>query len=133
MAIVEWSDELETGNLEIDAQHHLFVRIIEKIDEHLRGNKDHKNIELLLNELLKYAEFHFCSEENFMILSDYPEYQDHKKEHETLLTQLRSTIFVLQHEYVDFIKLQSLLADWFISHTKTVDKSLALFLQDVKT
>lgn len=128
--IIEWSSSLETGNLEIDSQHQLFVNIIQRIQTKVAEGTDKSLIESLLVELLKYAEFHFCSEENIMIENDYPDLLDHKQEHEIVLAELRNRLFSLKYDYIDFDQLQRFLIDWFVTHTTMVDTKLAKFLKN---
>ena len=128
MPIIEWSNKLETGNFEIDSQHQLFVGIIQKIHDKVEGGADKSYIEALLKELLKYAEFHFCSEENVMIEFNYPKLLEHKEEHEVVLAELRNRVFSLKYDFIDFKKLQTFLIEWFVNHTTVVDVELAEYL-----
>lgn len=128
--IIEWSSSLETGNFEIDSQHQLFVGIIQRLQTAVVEEADISLIESLLVELLKYAEFHFCSEENIMIKNNYPRLLEHKQEHERVLAELRNRLFSLKCEFIDFDQLQGFLMDWFVGHTTKVDKKLADFLRD---
>ncbi len=126
---IEWDPKFEVGNFEIDFEHQIFVKIIHKLkDAHYKG--DEKFLELLSLELLKYAEFHFCSEENIMFKNQYPDLIHHKQEHETLLAELRNRIFSLKYEYIDFDKLEIFLFEWFKKHTAVEDQKLASFLNN---
>jgi hemerythrin len=84
--------------------------------------------------MLKYADFHFHSEETVMMEISYPHLSDHQKEHERLLLKLRNMVSMVElKDYskpiVDFIQF---LIDWFVTHTITVDKRLADYLADFK-
>jgi len=128
MLTIEWKKEYEVGNFEIDSEHRIFVKIIQKL-QNAHSNNDKQLVELLFVELLKYAEFHFCSEENIMIVNHYPDLLDHKKEHESLLAELRNRIFSLKYEYTDFDRLEKFLFDWFVNHTSSEDLKLSSFLK----
>lgn len=130
MTNIEWKEIYEVGNLEIDSEHKVFVRIIQKIQnfaEKVEKDGDHnkKHLERLVVELLKYAEFHFCSEENVMLEIEYPGIFDHKHEHEKLLAELRNLIFAFEMNKQDIDELITFLTDWFIKHTVKEDKNLA--------
>ena len=129
MLTIEWNAAYEVGNFEIDSEHKIFVRIIQKL-QNANSSGDKQLVELLFVELLKYAEFHFCSEENIMIMNSYPNLLNHKKEHEKLLAELRNRIFSLKYEYTDFDKLEKFLYDWFVNHTSSEDLKLASFLNN---
>lgn len=128
MKKIEWSSDLETGNFEIDTQHILFVGLINKISQKVEEGADKNIIELLLTELLKYSEFHFCSEENIMLEHKYPDFEEHKLEHEKVLAELRNRLFSLKYDYVDFNQLQDFVVSWFKGHTRKVDIKLAQYL-----
>ncbi len=132
MVTIKWSSKYEIGHPEIDAQHQIFVKIIQKLIAAKDSNGDKHLIESLFAELLKYAEFHFCSEENIMIENNYPQYIEHRKEHERVLSELRNRLFSLQYEYIDFANLESFIIEWFTKHTLSEDVKLAKYLNGVK-
>lgn len=129
MPDLRWKKNFEVGNFEIDSEHKIFVKIIQKIKQAKKNRADKDFLMALVLELLKYAEFHFCSEENIMIKSQYPELLKHKKEHEKLLAELRNEIFSLQYEYIDFHTLEAFLIRWFTVHTINEDQKLAAHLR----
>jgi hypothetical protein len=68
--VLDWRDEYNVGVREIDFQHKKFFKLIRKMsDLHLKGSgstDEAADLDRLLNKLLKYAEFHFQSEEELM-------------------------------------------------------------------
>jgi hemerythrin len=132
MVKIEWDKKYEVGNLEIDSEHKIFVRIIQKIISATGMKKDRNYIERLIYEMLKYADFHFHSEETVMLELNYPDFSDHQKEHERLLLKLRNMVSIVElkdysRPMVDLIQF---LTDWFVTYTITVDKKLADYLAD---
>jgi hemerythrin-like metal-binding protein len=132
MSIIEWSNDLEVGHFEIDSQHRLFVGIINRITEKVEAGTEKEMVESLLVELLKYTEFHFCSEENFMIEHNYPELLNHKREHEDVLATLQNRVFSMKYDYIDFDQLQKFLIDWFTLHTSITDAKFVRFLKGLE-
>lgn len=127
--IVVWKKEYEIGVEEIDFEHQVFVRIIQKIDAAYADNYDKEYIGLLIKELFKYVDFHFISEENSMIFHNYPDYKNHKKEHDSFLNSLAEIIGVFESEFIDRIELTALLLNWFVEHTTIIDKKLGNYLR----
>ena len=82
---IEWKEEYEVGNFEIDSQHKTFVGIIFKLQQAVLKGKSTDYTDRLLLELFKYTEFHFCSEENLMLDVCYPDVRRHQDEHKKLL------------------------------------------------
>lgn len=131
MTQIEWDKKYEVGNIEIDSEHKVFVRIIQKIIAAV-NKKNYKHTERLINEIYKYADFHFHSEETVMIEIGYPDFNAHKKEHEKLLIELGNRISVFGDE--DYIRptteFITFLTSWFLNHTVNVDKKLANYMED---
>jgi len=124
---IEWKKQYEVNNSDIDSEHRIFVHIINKIKTGFENGISAKSLDRLVEELLKYADFHFCSEENIMLEVDYPGFEHHKKEHSDLLMQLRNMVFSYNNSTV-MDELLKFLVDWFVKHTIQEDKKLAQFL-----
>ena len=133
MPTIKWDKKYEVGNVEIDSEHKVFVRIIQKIENATEMRKNHSYVERLIYELLKYADFHFYSEETVMMEMNYPDIAMHKKEHQKLLLKLRDMVSIVEHEDYSrpMIDLIQFLTDWFVNHTTTVDKKLADCLENL--
>lgn len=127
---IEWKSSYEVGNAEIDSEHKVFVILIQKINTALKDKSSDKKIERLIRELSLYTEFHFCSEENVMIDTAYPDAVEHKAKHEELLGQLKNLIFMFDLENRDLNKLIEFLLQWFVGHTINEDKKLAAYLKN---
>ena len=83
-----------------------------------------------LEELHKYADFHFTSEENVMLMNGYPDYEKHKKQHDELIQTLANTINFLDVKRIDKNQLIDFLTHWFVDHTTLVDLELGKFLRE---
>jgi len=127
---LDWDHNIKTGNKEIDKQHLMFTHIIKKLIRVKNTSDDKRLLESVLAELIKFTEFHFCSEENIMREHGYPHFLEHRKEHERLLALLRNRFFSLQYEYIDFENFEAFLHEWFIQHVPTDDAKLARFIQE---
>ncbi len=128
-----WKKEYEVGDYEVDAEHQIFLKIIQKIDNAFTEVSDNAYILRLLNELFKYAVFHFASEENRMLYFKYTDYETHKQEHEKLLVGLNNEIGILDIKFIDQEKLIKFLFNWFIEHTTSSDIKFGNYLNNIKT
>lgn len=120
-----WSDRLNTGVEEIDLQHRYFVRLINRLAHDLLTTQDERYSRGLLNELCKYATFHFASEENIMHKLGYPEMESHRLHHLQLLDKLSSYA-----SGRDVERLLKFLTDWFIDHTVQEDRRIGDFIRN---
>lgn len=135
MEEIQWDKQFEVGSFEIDREHQIFILTINKLIRALDTNARQEVLAGLIDEILKYAAFHFCSEENIMLVSEYPGIQEHKKEHETLLIKLREITPIMNVEdYIDYGRnLVPFLFHWFKTHTIQTDKKLANHLSSRAT
>ncbi|MDP2169527.1 MAG: hemerythrin domain-containing protein [Rhodocyclaceae bacterium] len=123
---LHWTSDYETGIEEIDLQHHYFMTLINRIEDEIQQSTDLAYHKRLLDELCKYASFHFISEENIMHKLGYPERQQHYLLHRNLLDKLSWAL--VQHSEEKFI---GFLHDWFLHHTVTEDKKVGVFARTV--
>ena len=129
MDIVCWQKSYSVGNEQIDNEHKVFVEIIGRIHDAVLKEKSINDIKRLIRELETYAVFHFVSEENIMIDSEFPELEEHKKEHEKLLETLDNKIKkIISHE-IDPDTLVYFLVNWFVEHTTNRDLKLVKYLK----
>ena len=63
LEIFPWSDNFSIGIPEIDTQHKMLVRMLNRLASDLVFNSEHVNLNKLFNELAEYAIYHFQTEE----------------------------------------------------------------------
>ncbi|MCG6188887.1 bacteriohemerythrin [Maribellus maritimus] len=132
MKDLNWKNQYSVGVFEIDAEHRIFLKTIKKIYHAFESEMDDEIIKLLLEELYKYADFHFTSEENVMLMNDYPDYKSHKKQHDELIQTLANTINFLDVKKIDKEQLIRFLIQWFKEHTASIDLKLGTYLKESK-
>jgi hemerythrin-like metal-binding protein len=87
------------------------------MDEHT-----HVDVEDFLGEIFARVSAHFALEERTMLTIDYPEYWDHKGDHERLLDDLRDIMERYESKHtLDADDLSRRLDDWFTIHFRTFD------------
>lgn len=109
--------------------------IINKLDVAVNNN-DIDAVYETLRELLEHTSLHYFDEEDMMEEALFPAYKTHKKEHDRHLGELRSVI-----EYFDkhkdpkavYAYIKGSLTPWILHHADTMDRMLALFLEEVAT
>jgi hemerythrin len=122
---LRWTAEYETGIAEIDLQHQYFMNLINRIADEVIHSQEVEYRKRLLDELGKYASFHFLSEENIMYKLGYPDRQQHYLLHRDLLDKLSAARV---HE--DEIRIVNFLHDWFQHHTLCEDKKIGAFTRE---
>lgn len=125
---VHWDNKYEIGHERIDFEHKIFLGLIQDIADEVSTHRDLARIQRLQREVVKYAEFHFLSEENIMEEVGYPELEFHRKLHLDLMSSIANfahDLAVGKASYEDFV---SFLFEWFALHTSNEDKKIAAFI-----
>ncbi|MBK1650364.1 hemerythrin [Rhabdochromatium marinum] len=116
------------GHDRIDHEHQVFLDLMINVSRANEDGSSQERVLRLLEEVKKYAEFHFFSEENVMIDAKYPEYDAHHKEHRILIAALDSKVYDYCAGQLDLDALVEFLFEWFALHTTGSDKRIAQYL-----
>lgn len=131
--LIEWSDDYLIGFAIIDDDHRELFRIINTLDEKLRGatNVAERDISAELDYFARYVKEHFDREEVVMRDHDYPETQHHLLQH----ANIRRAIFALRKIYfeepdlIDPDRVTNFLAGWLKNHILREDFEYKPFLK----
>lgn len=122
-------DKYKTGVLWQDFQHGQLIELFEKIEQ-ARQEKTDKNLyRYTLAFLAMYVNHHFKLEEQYMIKYNYPDTDDHVKEHKDFVKELK--VFRRQKESYSEKRAQELLTrigEWVLGHILDTDKHLGRFI-----
>jgi hemerythrin len=75
---INWSSSYNTGIERIDFEHRIFLELVNSLKKALDNSYTKIQLHRILIEIEKYAEFHFISEENFMMRIEYPDFKKHQ-------------------------------------------------------
>jgi hemerythrin len=129
---IEWTPDMSVGIGEIDVQHRKMVRKLNDIADAVDASKDKEEIQEAVKYFEVYSEEHFRTEEGFMTLYKYPEYANHKKEHEKIMAdtaEIRERFSKGQADAKEVYDASKKVAEWFVNHMKTTDSRMAIFLR----
>ena len=124
---------LKTGIRVIDKQHEEYADLVDSLFRlALKGNIDQKGLSKEMDKVLLYAVEHFDSEEQVMLASNYPYYEEHRAQHDTFRLKTDSWIVeVSSAKDMDAIAitLSKLLVNWFCEHIQRDDLKLANYIK----
>lgn len=128
----QWDDKYSVKIPQIDDQHKKLFSLLSSLHEKISQGKAKAILEPLLKELEDYTQYHFKTEEDFMIQTQYSEYQEHKKAHQYFIEKI--TEFKKQFEQMREvsaipIEIWIFLKDWLISHILKMDHDYAPFFK----
>lgn len=129
-----WSNEDYSVNIPaIDNEHKLLIALLNEIASAM-NTQGSFHIQIIIEKLTtlsKHIKMHFESEERFMILNNYPEYNEHKAEHTLLLEQLNKFEVRFKSENKAFNeKMLLFLKDWLVRHIILYDKKIGNYFRD---
>lgn len=131
MAIL-WTEELATGVREIDEQHKEMFRQINRLLDACHQGRGHEAVGTVLNFLDSYSRKHFQLEEQYMLDYHYPDYKQHKAQHQEFIGNVAEVKrrFLAEGPGVHIVVITNrVLAGWLNSHIRKVDKVLGKYLR----
>lgn len=125
MAQIEWREEYSVGNSAIDGEHKQLIEQINHMYELLAQSKDTLKIEIMLDQIQTDISAHFALEELLMAKAAFTEYEEHRKDHETLLDHINDMVFSFSEDPETGRQiLKDNLSNWFARHFVTFDARL---------
>lgn len=124
---IEWIEDYSVGISSIDGEHMRLVQIINHLNEAIRKEESKAVLVHTFDRLIEYAMEHFENEENLMRQHQYPEIEEHIKEHKKLM----KTVMELNKEkkYIFPANVSEFLNSWLIDHILTTDMKYREYLR----
>jgi hemerythrin-like metal-binding protein len=129
-----WREEMATGVREIDDRIKQFV---DDVNAGIRKMNTTRNPALMvkqIDEIKNACIDYFSYQETMMTISNYPQYYQHRHDHEILIDR----IGVVTNEYMagsygySTSQLENTINEWFIRHVFMSDKQFAEFYKKRK-
>jgi hemerythrin len=133
--IVAWDEKYATGIELIDSKHkELFSLTNELFRACLGGNEELKEVfKETMGRMVDYVRFHFGAEQELLQRVKYPDYQEHKKQHDILLRDILEAVsgYSKGEKFVpnQFVRT---MRDWILSHIALSDKRYTAYIADQK-
>ena len=111
----------------------IILELIKKTYALVSDEVESKGVSKLLDELMKYAHFHFGSEELLMKAYSYPQYMEQKNEHAKIIKELTEKVEELKAHKEYISKLLFFLMQWFVDHDNFFDKKFGEYVNNYRT
>jgi hemerythrin-like metal-binding protein len=126
MALITWGPMLAVGYKEIDDQHQKLVELVNRLNDAMHAGQGKEALQVVLNELVRYTQYHFGTEERLMAKHNYAMSAQHKAEHVKFVSDVSafkkkfdSGNALISTEIMNFLR------DWLSRHILQTDKKLA--------
>lgn len=126
-SIVIWNDLYSIDMPEIDEQHRVLFDLINQLWRAIINRSTIEQQVGLIEKLEHYTLSHFTAEETFMRMFEYPDFDNHKKAHESFVKKIaleKANLQKTQHLSLDILNF---LKDWLIDHIMVLDKAYAKY------
>jgi len=133
--IVSWGESYATGIEQIDKQHKELVNLTNELYHACLNGTETVEVafKTALSKLVEYVRFHFTVELELLKRVNYPNYNEHKKQHDTLIMNILeaskdyggSRKFIA-HKFVRTLK------DWVFGHIAFSDKAYSAYIHEQK-
>ncbi|HPF70865.1 MAG TPA: bacteriohemerythrin [Candidatus Krumholzibacteria bacterium] len=123
MALLDWNTSLSVDVSEMDAEHKKLIGLVNALNDAMKAGKGKDELDRIFNELARYTQSHFASEERYMQKVGFPGLEKQKAEHQALLKQV--TAFKADYDAgkaMVTVKLMGFLRDWVRNHIQKSDK-----------
>ncbi len=133
MITSKWGEGLSVGDKVIDGQHKMYFDLLRDLSLAVDENSSKERFLRLFSAFELFIRFHFKTEENAMLDSNYPEYKGHSGIHRACLDMVKQKR--LQYEEDEFTASQFLAAlyEWFVLHISSEDKKLGNHLKSLQS
>jgi hemerythrin len=123
-----WDDALCTGNPGMDADHQRLLSLFNEFSMAVNAGKGQGIISGVLDDLVDYTHYHFEREEMLMRENAYPDFERHKRMHDTFIRQIEDVCAHIGVGGDMGAFLLSFLAKWLGGHIMGADHQLGAYL-----
>lgn len=127
----EWSDDLATGNAEIDSQHKALFAAADALFCSCQVGGERQEVEKTMEFLLQYTIRHFADEEALQVRYDYPGYPAHKQAHADFTELARGLAAKLPQggPFDDYVsEVYTTIGEWLLNHIRGEDLKMAEYI-----
>ncbi|RLD63501.1 MAG: hemerythrin [Bacteroidetes bacterium] len=126
---VLWNEKYNTGIKEIDDQHKVLVKILNRLYESFVDRTTNEKLKEVIQEMSKYTEYHFGAEEKYFKEFNYPNTDEHVAEHQSFVEKIKVFQKDMEEGKVSVtFQLMNFLRSWLIEHINGTDKKyISLF------
>lgn len=131
MALFRWSDTYSVYLPEIDAEHRSLFQIAAELHKALLACARPEKFRAVLRNLLAHTEGHFQHEERLMRAVDYPSYEWHKRQHDTVRKRAKALARRMMNGDTDApMLLLEFLNVWLQDHIRLTDRMMGAYLRN---
>lgn len=133
MGFFQWNDKMSVSHPEMDNQHKKLIDMINTFYDNIKSEKQKENLATLLDEMIKYTDYHFKAEEKIWNVPQYGQSEAHKAQHSQFVNKIKDVYqrfasgqTVMSMEVTGFLK------KWLTDHIMGMDQTYSVLFQKDK-
>jgi hemerythrin len=131
VTLLTWSHDCIIGVQAMDDQHGILMDTLNELRRMVVRGSDRREICLQLERLIEFTQMHFQSEEQLLVQQGFPDVEDHREAHHSLLGRLYTALEQLhREELIHFSTLLEFLPAWYHEHVEQVDQPYGHWLNE---
>lgn len=119
--LIEWSSDYETGIEGVDSHHKSLINHINRLNTRIANGQSEELVVSELKQLCAYSMHHFAEEEVFLEKMGNARLHYHRRSHDVLIKDLRTTIDEINDGEIDVSTVGDYLKFWFVNHLMVFD------------
>ena len=128
--LLNWRDDFSVGVNSIDVQHKKLVSLLNDLNEAMKDGRGNDALGKVFRDLVLYTKTHFSFEERLMETHGYPDFKNHKGEHDELTGTVKELYENFQGgKTMLSVKVMNFLKEWLSHHILKIDRKLGAFLK----
>lgn len=120
-----WREQMSVGNNLIDKEHRYLIEQINAVETAVNSTDNHDILVETLGNLVDYTKTHFDHEEQIQLKFNFPDHENHKKQHQQIMQDLYSI-----KKKLDEILGVDQTADQLDEYAEVTDSELNMLLED---
>ncbi len=123
---IDLTDAYKVGITTIDREHQFLIGLYNGLVSAVRRGNARDMWDDAFQKLVAYADQHFANEERLMIARKYPDYDNHKRQHDNFIQNLNllATERANRNEEAALELLLAFIGQWIRGHILITDKQL---------
>ncbi len=130
MSFIEWYKTYELGIEELDEHHRHLVDLLNMAYDGLNCGAERDELEAVLDELARYAKYHFAAEEHGMEIYKFPNPSYHLEEHEKFRVRVDGFIKDFHDGKANLtVHVVQFLYNWLMHHILNTDAEYGRYVK----
>jgi hemerythrin len=129
-----WNQRYSVSVPQLDGQHRQILDLLQEMKQDALGAEAAERVPAVLEKLNWYVMLHLRREERLLSAVRYPQYEEHRLEHDSYLGKVAAIQADLQRGRRDVaIRLTNFLSSWWTHHILTSDRQYGRYILQRKT